>query len=81
MTTAPCRDGSARAARFVEPPSQARRAPPAGLLTALLRLLICWQWRARQRAHLERMDERMLRDIGIRREDAQLEARKPFWRP
>lgn len=36
--------------------------------------------RARGRALLARLDERMLRDIGVRREDAQREADKPFWR-
>ena len=34
----------------------------------------------RQRHALGRLDERMLRDIGVRSGDAAREARKPFWR-
>jgi uncharacterized protein YjiS (DUF1127 family) len=37
-------------------------------------------WRRRQsRTLLSQLDERMLRDIGVTRADAQLEANKPFW--
>ena len=36
------------------------------------------QWRSRR--HLRRLDERLLRDIGVDRLEAQDEARKPFWR-
>jgi uncharacterized protein YjiS (DUF1127 family) len=35
--------------------------------------------RWRQRRALERLDDRMLRDMGISRLAAQEEARKPFW--
>jgi len=46
--------------------------------------MMAW-WRAinerrRQRIALGQLDERMLRDIGIRSYDAACEARKPFWR-
>lgn len=41
--------------------------------------LILWCDRARQRRRLERLDDRLLRDIGIDRVDALKEARKPFW--
>lgn len=36
--------------------------------------------RARLRRDLEWLDARLLRDIGIAREDLEAEARKPFWR-
>lgn len=40
----------------------------------------CW-WFARQRTRraLEQLDDRMLNDIGITREQALREAGKPFW--
>jgi len=39
-----------------------------------------WQERHRQRRALSKLDDRMLRDIGISRADADSEYRKPFWR-
>ncbi|MBL8658897.1 MAG: DUF1127 domain-containing protein [Rhodospirillales bacterium] len=39
-----------------------------------------WQERMEQRRRLMTMDERMLHDIGLCREDAINEAVKPFWR-
>ncbi len=42
--------------------------------------LVQWQERAEQRHHLEGMDDRMLKDIGVNRIDANQEANKPFWR-
>jgi uncharacterized protein YjiS (DUF1127 family) len=39
-----------------------------------------WQERARERHHLARLDEHMLRDIGISRADIMREVSKPFWR-
>lgn len=39
-----------------------------------------WQERARQRHQLLVLDNRMLKDIGLSRVDAEREARKPFWR-
>jgi uncharacterized protein YjiS (DUF1127 family) len=44
----------------------------AGLRTLLLR------WRGRR--ELAQLDERLLRDVGISREQALREAEKPFWR-
>lgn len=39
-------------------------------------------WRARtiERRQLLGLDDRMLKDIGVSREDAEAEARKPFYR-
>jgi uncharacterized protein YjiS (DUF1127 family) len=36
--------------------------------------------RSRQRSPLDRLSDRMLKDIGISRADVDFEARKPFWR-
>lgn len=55
----------------------ARMLPTARRLLSALRTM---RHRARDRAALARLDERMLRDIGIRREDALREADKPCWR-
>lgn len=39
-----------------------------------------WWQRQMGRRELARLDEQGLRDLGITRDDAQREARKPFWR-
>ncbi len=42
-------------------------------------ILLAWRRRASQRRQLAAVDARLLRDMGISREDALAEARKPFW--
>ena len=39
-----------------------------------------WCRRRRQRLDLRELDDRLLRDIGLTREKARREWRKPFWR-
>jgi len=39
-----------------------------------------WWRRARGRAELARLDDRMLKDIGITRADAEFLSNQPFWR-
>jgi uncharacterized protein YjiS (DUF1127 family) len=39
-----------------------------------------WRRRLRDRRALVAMSDRSLRDIGLTRDDADWEARKPFWR-
>jgi uncharacterized protein YjiS (DUF1127 family) len=39
-----------------------------------------WRRRSRGRAQLATLDDRMLKDIGISRADAEFLANKPFWR-
>jgi uncharacterized protein YjiS (DUF1127 family) len=45
-----------------------------------------WRWcarcssRARQRAALSDLDDRLLDDIGVTRQQANVEAAKPFWK-
>ena len=46
----------------------------------LLRLLLVWQDRERQRHQLRRLDDRLLKDMGLSRADVKHEAVKPFWR-
>lgn len=42
--------------------------------------LAVWQERRRQRFNLARLDDRMLRDIGLSTVDVQHEISKPFWK-
>ena len=51
-----------------------------GLLAVIVDRLVDWQERARSRVLLGRMDDRMLRDMGVTRADVDLEVTKPFWR-
>ena len=60
---------------------------PAGFLRRLTGLparimdhLLIWQERAAERAHLASLDDHLLKDVGLTRAQADVEARKPFWR-
>ncbi len=46
----------------------------------LKKTLKLWYGRARQRRQLRRLDDRLLRDIGIDRIAARRESEKPFWK-
>jgi uncharacterized protein YjiS (DUF1127 family) len=50
------------------------------LFLASLQTLQMWYERSRQRRRLARLDEHLLRDIGVDRLVAMKEASKPFWR-
>jgi uncharacterized protein YjiS (DUF1127 family) len=39
-----------------------------------------WYYRWRQRQALMRLDDHLLKDIGVSRADADLEGSKPFWK-
>ena len=39
-----------------------------------------WRRRSRERAQLAELDDRMLKDIGLTRTDAEFLINKPFWR-
>ena len=39
-----------------------------------------WRRRSRERAELAELDDRMLKDIGLSRADAEFLSNKPFWR-
>ena len=55
-----------------------RRARTTG--QALFGRLRQWRRRAKERAELAGLDDRMLADIGISRAEAQFLSGKPFWR-
>ena len=42
--------------------------------------LVLWNDRQMQRNHLNELDERLLRDMGLSRQQVRQEALKPFWR-
>ena len=58
---------------------------PTGLLATIANRAVAvvygWQQRASTRHHLMTLDDRMLKDIGLSRADAEREGRKQFWRP
>jgi uncharacterized protein YjiS (DUF1127 family) len=51
------------------------RPQQGGILATLAR----WRAAARQRRELANLDERALKDIGLTRDDARVEAARPFW--
>jgi uncharacterized protein YjiS (DUF1127 family) len=53
---------------------------PQGWITRALATLREWRLRAKGRSELARLDERMLRDIGITRAEAVFLSNKPFWK-
>ena len=67
-----------------QPCGALRKHPAAPVLSEIghraLATVRRWRRRIRERAQLAAMDERMLRDIGITRLDAQYLSSKPFWR-
>jgi uncharacterized protein YjiS (DUF1127 family) len=56
------------------------RRPARNRSARVLASLREWRRRARDRAELAALDDRMLADIGISRADAEFLANKPFWR-
>jgi len=51
-----------------------------GFAARIVGLVLLWQERARGRKELQRLDNHMLKDIGLNRIDALREADKPFWK-
>jgi uncharacterized protein YjiS (DUF1127 family) len=62
-------------------PSSFARASPRRLYARLRGCIVTWRARARSRCLLARLDDRMLRDIGIDRTRAWQETGKWFWQP
>ena len=60
------------------PVSQSWLAPLS--VAWLVDMMMDWRERARQRRLLARMDQHMLRDIGLSLADVEQEIKKPFWR-
>lgn len=48
-------------------------------LCHIFTLPMTWQERSCHRRHLLTIDNRLLRDVGLTRQDIELEAGKPFW--
>ena len=65
--------------RIAAPALPASRRLARGLAAAVELLLRCWD-RSRQRRALERLDDAMLRDLGLSRADVMREAAKHCWR-
>ena len=59
---------------------QASQHRLSGFLSGVRAALHEWRRRRNGRLQLARLDERMLRDIGLTRFDAEYEINKPFWR-
>ena len=57
-----------------------RRSFVLGAVVGVFELIAVWQDRRRQRSTLARLDDRMLRDIGLTGADVDAELSKPFWR-
>jgi uncharacterized protein YjiS (DUF1127 family) len=44
------------------------------------RMINTWISRSRQRKQLAKLDDRLLKDIGLTRSQAEIEISKPFWK-
>lgn len=58
-----------------------KRGAKSSLLTVALRVAAVWSDRRRTRIALTTLTDAQLRDIGLERETALEEARRPFWQP
>ena len=61
-------------------PRTAHLPPLSRLLVALAVTLAAWEDRRRTRAALARLDDHLLRDIGLGPSRAATDCTKPFWR-
>ncbi len=83
MKLVPLGAATGRIARIATPQKIRRRAGRRWLRAALSRIFATlheWRRRSRDRTELARLDERMLRDIGVSPGEVWHEINKPFWR-
>jgi uncharacterized protein YjiS (DUF1127 family) len=66
--------------RRIDPFSDHRGRGASDVAGRVLATFREWRRRAYGRAELARLDDRMLRDIGLTRADAEFLSNKPFWR-
>ncbi len=66
--------------QFARVPEGATRQRVRSGARRMWTMLRKWRRRARDRASLGALDDRMLADIGVSRVDAEFLANKPFWR-
>ena len=59
--------------------AQAVAAAPTRLLRGAVETLLNWQHRAAERQQLASLSDYDLKDVGLTRADALMEAQKPFW--
>jgi uncharacterized protein YjiS (DUF1127 family) len=52
----------------------------SGAARRAISTLRLWRWRVRGRNELARLDERLLKDIGLTPADREFLVNKPFWR-
>jgi uncharacterized protein YjiS (DUF1127 family) len=63
----------------IEKPQILRATAPQAAVTSVVKTLLAWAIRHRSRRNLARLDDHMLRDIGLDRLAARQECAKPFW--
>jgi uncharacterized protein YjiS (DUF1127 family) len=77
MTVIPFEIPRRRLSRLPHPRERGAKSGVAGRMLTTWR---AWRRRARDRAELAGLDDRMLKDIGLTRGDAEFLSNKPFWR-
>lgn len=68
---------------FRSGPSARKQIPGAGFGSVLARAAdtaVTWLQRERDRRSLQALDDRLLSDIGVSRDEVEREVSKPFWR-
>jgi uncharacterized protein YjiS (DUF1127 family) len=68
------------AADFVSYPATTNRFELPPVLRGLIETVAVWIVRRRQRQALAELDEHLLDDVGLSREQARREAARPFWK-
>lgn len=71
---------SLHAAKLAHLNDEARLPPGAHVLIAMAVTLTKWDRHRRTRKALSRLEQHFLEDIGLTRDAADNEARKPFWK-